>query len=350
MDPTRTYVDLNRAGVALMEIVSEPEIRTAQEASAYVKKLRTILRYLGTCDGNMEKGNLRVDANVSVRHPGEPMGTRAEIKNLNSMRFLQSAINYEIERQITALENGETSIQETRLYDTQEGVTRSMRNKENAQDYRYFQDPDIPPVYLDEATIERARGNLPELPDQKKARFTAEFDLTPYDASILTEEKETARFFEEAVMLSRRPSPRTPKKIANWITGELFAALNRSDRGIAASPLTPRHIAQLVDAVEEGTISGKIAKTLFEEIFETPAYPEDLIEGRGLKQNSNVEELTKTIEALLEKEEDKVNEFLSGKDKIFGYFVGQVMKMMGGKGNPALINEILKAALKKRSG
>lgn len=345
LHPTQSYIDLNRAGVALMEIVSEPDIRSAEEAATYVKKLRSLLRTLETCDGNMEEGSLRVDVNVSVRRPGGPLGTRTEIKNVNSVRFIQQAVHFEASRQIQEIEAGREIVQETRLFDANKGETRSMRNKEEAHDYRYFPDPDLLPLRLDAEEIERMRQNLPELPDAKTARFIQQFDLSPYDASVLVAEKETAFFFESAVAASRHTDKETAKRIANWMTGDFFAALNRSSLDLEHAPVTSKSLAALVDLIVDGTISGKMAKEVFLEMWETKEDPQKIIQDKGLQQMSDGGELERIIQEILVVEADKVADYKSGKNKLFGFFVGQVMKATKGQGNPALINELLKKAL-----
>lgn len=345
LHPTRSYLDFNRAGVALMEIVSEPDLRSAEEAAAYVKKLRALLRYLNTCDGNMEEGSLRVDVNISVRRPGELPGIRAEIKNVNSIRFIQQAIHFEAQRQIQALEAGQALVQETRLFDPTKGETRAMRTKEEAHDYRYFPDPDLLPVHLEAADVDRIRDSLPELPDAKTTRFMQQFDLSRYDASLLVAEKEIAAFFESAVAASQQGGKETAKRIANWMSGDFFAALNRHNLDFEKAPLTPNALAALVDLITAGTISGKMAKDVFLEMWETQQDPEKIIKDKGLQQVSDTAALQRIIQDILKAHADKVVEYKSGKDKLFGFFVGLVMKETKGQGNPALINELLKKAL-----
>ncbi|QCO16567.1 Asp-tRNA(Asn)/Glu-tRNA(Gln) amidotransferase GatCAB subunit B (plasmid) [Azospirillum brasilense] len=338
--PAKTYIDLNRSGVALMEIVSEPDMRTAEEAGAYVRKLRSILRYLGTCDGNMEEGSMRCDVNVSVRKPGAPFGTRCEIKNVNSIRFVMQAIEYEARRQIEIIEEGGKIDQETRLWDTTKFVTRSMRSKEEAHDYRYFPDPDLLPLELDAAWVEDIKRTLPELPDDKKARFIAEYKLSPYDANVLVSEKARADFFEAVA------KGRDPKLAANWVTGELFGYLNKAGKEIEESPVSAENLGGLIDLIADNTISGRIAKEVFEAMFETGEKPADIVEKKGLRQVTDTGAIESSIDAVLAANADKVAEFQSGKDKLFGFFVGQVMKATQGKANPALVNEILTAKLK----
>lgn len=341
--PSRTYVDLNRSGIALMEIVSEPDLRSSEEAAAYLKKLRSILRYLDSCDGNMEEGSMRCDANVSVRRviPGEPeqpFGTRCEIKNVNSIRFVAQAIDYEAMRQVEVLEEGGTIRQETRLFDSAKGVTRTMRSKEDAHDYRYFPDPDLLPLELDEAWIARVRAAMPELPDARKARYVS-MGLTPYDAGVLVSEKETAAYFEAAA------AGRDPKTVANWVTGDLFGALNKQGVGIEASPIPAARLGELVDLIADGTISGKIAKDLFQIMLETGEAPRDIVESRGMRQVTDTGAIEAAIDQVMAANADKVAEYRAGKDKLFGFFVGQTMKATGGKANPAALNEMLKTKL-----
>jgi aspartyl-tRNA(Asn)/glutamyl-tRNA(Gln) amidotransferase subunit B len=347
--PTKSYIDLNRAGVALMEIVSEPDMRSAEEAAAYLKKLRTILRYLGTCDGNMEEGSMRADVNVSVRRPGEPLGTRAEIKNVNSIRFLSQAVQFETARQIGLLESGQSVRQETRLFDAALGETRAMRGKENAHDYRYFPDPDLPPVIIDPQLIEEIRASMPELPDEKQRRFIRQFGLPVYDASVLVAEKEIADFYEAVLLpFGGRDCPALVAKMAvNWLMGDFFGALNRSGLSITQSPVSPGALAGLLGLLQKEVISGKIAKDVFLEMWETGAEADAIVTARGWQQVTDTGAIESIIEAVLQENQDKVAQYKSGKDKLFGFFVGQVMKAMGGKGNPTMINEIL---LKRLNG
>jgi aspartyl-tRNA(Asn)/glutamyl-tRNA(Gln) amidotransferase subunit B len=337
--PTKTFVDLNRSGIALMEIVSEPDMRSPEEAGAYLAKLRQIMRYLGTCDGNMEEGSLRADVNVSVRRPGEGYRTRCEVKNINSIRFVMQAIEAEARRQIAVWEEGGEVEQETRLFDTGRGVTRSMRSKEEAHDYRYFPDPDLPPLVLDEAWVEELRRTLPELPDARKARYMRDFGLPAYDASVLVAEKETAAYYEEVAR------GRDPKLAANWVMGDLFAALNRTRRTIADPPVSARDLGALLDLMRDGTLSGKLAKEVFEAMVETGRPPGAIVEERGLRQVTDTGAIEAAVAKVLAANADKVAEYKAGKEKLFGFFVGQVMKAMQGKANPALVNEVLKRAL-----
>ena len=337
--PSKSYIDLNRSGVALMEIVSRPDIRSAEQAGAYIKKLRSILRYLGTCDGNMEEGSLRADVNVSVRRPGEGLGTRTETKNLNSVRFITQAINYEVQRQIEILEEGGQIDQETRLFDTSTGTTRTMRGKEDAHDYRYFPDPDLLPLVLSEEMVQEIADNLPELPDEIRARMTGEYGLSAYDAAVLTEEKETAAFYEQA------SAGRDRKLTANWMSVELFGALNKASKSLSNSPISPAQLGALVDLISDGTISGRIAKDVFAEMFETGKEAADIIEEKGLKQVSDSGAIEAMIDEVLAANTDKVEDYRGGKDKLFGFFVGQVMKASKGQANPAMVNDVLRKKL-----
>jgi aspartyl-tRNA(Asn)/glutamyl-tRNA(Gln) amidotransferase subunit B len=334
-----SYVDLNRAGVGLMEIVSEPDLRSAEEAGVYLRKLRAILRYLGTCDGNMEEGSLRVDANVSVRRPGAPLGTRCEIKNLNSVRHAMQALQYEARRQVDLLEAGGTVAQETLLFDVGRSATRPMRSKEDAHDYRYFPDPDLLPLVLDRDWVEALRAGLPELPDAKKARFVSQFGLSPDDAAVLVGERETAEFFEKVA------AGRDPRAAANWVTGDLFAALNRLGIGIEQAPVAPEQLGTLIDLVAGGTISGRIAKEVFALMVATGDDPVTIVEQKGLRQVTDEGAVAAAVDAVLAAEAGKVAEYRTGRDKLYGYFVGQVMKATAGKANPALVNRLLKQKL-----
>jgi aspartyl-tRNA(Asn)/glutamyl-tRNA(Gln) amidotransferase subunit B len=337
--PTLSYVDLNRAGIALMEIVSEPDLRSAEEAGIYLRKLRSILRYLGTCDGNMEEGSLRCDCNVSVRRHGEPYGTRCEIKNLNSIRYVMLAIEYEARRQIELIEEGGTIAQQTRLFDAGRGITRPMRSKEEAHDYRYFPDPDLSPLVLDPEWVARLRAELPELPDVKKARFVSAYGLSPDDAGVLVAEKETAGFFE------RVAAGRDPKTAGNWVMGDLFGALNRLGVGIEQSPVSAEQLGSLIDLIADGTISGRLAKDVFTEMVTSGADPEGIVEAKGLRQLTDSAAIEATIDAVLAAQPDKVAEYRAGRDKLYGFFVGQVMRATQGKANPALVNQLLKKKL-----
>jgi aspartyl-tRNA(Asn)/glutamyl-tRNA(Gln) amidotransferase subunit B len=340
--PGVTGIDLNRAGTPLVEIVSEPDLRSAKEAVAYMKKVHTLVRYLEISDGNMQEGSFRCDANVSVRRPGsDKLGTRAEIKNLNSFRFVERAINHEIERQIELLESGGKVVQETRLYDPDKGETRSMRSKEEANDYRYFPDPDLLPVVLDAAFIESVRASLPELPDQKAARFVAQYGLSAYDAGVLTASRELAAYYEELV----RQLPDEPKLAANWVMGELAAALNRDTLEITSGKLPATRLAGLLKRISDRTISGKIAKEVFEAMWLEGAEADRVIEARGLKQITDNAAIERVIEEVMAKNPGQLAEYRAGKEKLFGFFVGQVMKATGGKANPAQLNELLRRKL-----
>jgi aspartyl-tRNA(Asn)/glutamyl-tRNA(Gln) amidotransferase subunit B len=323
----------------LMEIVSEPDIRSPEEAGAYLRKLRSILRYLGTCDGNMEEGSMRADVNVSVRKHGEPYRTRCEVKNVNSIRFVMQAVEAEAQRQIEVWESGEIVIQETRLFDSGRGATRSMRSKEDAHDYRYFPDPDLLPLVLEEDWVASLKASLPELPDAKRLRFIQTYGLTPYDASVLVAEKATADFYETVA------AGRDPKIAANWVTGDFFAALNRLGRTIEDPPVTAAQLGQLLDRMADGTINGKIAKEVFEIMVETGTDPDSIILQKGLRQIVDVAEIELAVESVIEANPTLVTQYRAGKDKVLGAFVGQVMKATRGKANPALVNETLKRRL-----
>jgi aspartyl-tRNA(Asn)/glutamyl-tRNA(Gln) amidotransferase subunit B len=338
-DPNSTYVDLNRSGVTLMEIVSEPDMRSSAEAAAYVTKLRTIMRYLGTCDGNMEQGSLRCDANVSVRKPGEARGKRCEIKNVNSIRFLQQAIDYEARRQIEIIEDGGTIAQETRLFDSNKGVTRSMRSKEDAHDYRYFPDPDLLPLTLTEDYVARIKESLPELPDQKKDRFVSDYGLSLYDAGVLVAERAIADYFEIAA------KGRDAKFAANWITSDLFGVLNKQGLEIAESPVSGEHLGGLIDLITDGTISGRIAKDVFDDMVKSGRDAAEIVAEKGLRQVSDTGEIEAIIDTIIAGADDQVAQFRSGNEKIIGWFVGQVMQQTQGKANPKIVNELLRKKL-----
>ncbi|WP_439598560.1 Asp-tRNA(Asn)/Glu-tRNA(Gln) amidotransferase subunit GatB [Falsiroseomonas sp.] len=335
---TKSFIDLNRSGVALMEIVSEPDMRSPEEAGAYLTKIRQILRYLGTCDGNMDEGSMRADVNVSVRKAGERFRTRCEVKNVNSIRFVMQAVEAEARRQIEVWEAGEEVFQETRLFDTTRGITRSMRSKEDAHDYRYFPEPDLPPLVLESDWVEALKAALPELPDARRARYTA-MGLTAYDAHVLTLEKETATFFETVA------KGRDAKLAANWVTGDFFAALNRLKRDVADPPVTAENLGALLDLISDKTLSGSLAKQVFEAMLETGKAPGEIVEERGLKQVTDTGAIEAVVAQVMAANADKVAEYRSGKEKLFGFFVGQTMKAMQGKGNPALVNEVVKAKL-----
>lgn len=337
--PKHTFIDLNRSGIALMEIVSEPDMRSSEEAAEYVKKLRSILRYLGTCDGDMEKGSLRCDANVSVRRAGEPFGTRCEIKNINSFRNIMRAIEYEAQRQVDILEEGGTIRQETRLFDAGNGTTRTMRTKEDAHDYRYFPDPDLLPLVLEESFVARIKESLPELPDQKKARYIKDLGLSPYDASVIVADQESTVYFEAVIQGV------DAKLAANWMTGELFGRLNKLGLPIEESPVSAEKLNGLIQLIADNTISGKIAKQVFDLMFETGKDAAAIVEEQGLRQVTDTGAIEKVIDDVLIANPDKVAEYKSGKDKLFGFFIGQIMKASGGKANPDMVNEILKNKL-----
>ena len=340
LDPKNTFVDLNRSGVALMEIVSKPDLRSPDEVNAYIKKLRSIMRYLGTCDGNMQEGSLRADVNVSVRKKGsKEFGTRCEIKNVNSIKFMQMAIEYEANRQVDLIEDGQTIDQETRLFDTKKNETRSMRSKEDAHDYRYFPDPDLLPLEVSDDFIENLKSEIPELPDEKKKRFIEKFKLSSYEANILVSDIETSNYFENVIKKS------DVKLATNWIIGELFAALNEKNLEITESPISAGNLSKLINLIKDGTISGKIAKTVFEQMMEGDKDPQKIVEEKGLKQESDPKALEALIDKVIDDNRDKATEYKSGKVKLFGFFVGQVMKVSGGKANPQLVNEILKKKL-----
>ncbi|MEO0362102.1 MAG: Asp-tRNA(Asn)/Glu-tRNA(Gln) amidotransferase subunit GatB, partial [Pseudomonadota bacterium] len=349
LDPTMSYVDLNRTGVALMEIVSRPHIRGPEEAAEYVRKLRQILRYLGACDGNMQEGSLRADVNVSVCKPGDyeryretgefaHLGTRCEIKNMNSMRFIQQAIEYEARRQIAILEDGGSVDQETRLYDPGKGETRSMRSKEEAHDYRYFPDPDLLPLEFEQAWVDEIAASLPELPDEKKARFVADYGVTEYDAAVLTAETANAAFFEEVA------KGRDGKQAANWVINELFGRLNKEGRGVADSPVSAAQLGGVVDLIAKGDISGKIAKDLFEIVWTEGGDPAEIVEARGMKQVTDAGAIEAAVDEVLAANPDKVEQ-AKAKPSMAGWFVGQVMKATGGKANPQAVNALVKAKL-----
>ena len=335
-------IDLNRAGTPLLEIVSEPELRSAKEAVAYMKKIHTLVRYLEICDGNMQEGSFRCDANVSVRPAGQAeFGTRAEIKNLNSFRFVERAINYEIERQIELIEGGGKVVQETRLYDPDKGETRSMRSKEEANDYRYFPDPDLLPLAIDESTIESVRNSMPELPDEKAGRFVREHGLSDYDAGVLTSSRELAEYYETVV----RELGSQPKLAANWVMGDLSGALNKENRDVTQSRVSAGSLAQLLARIVDNTISGKIAKEVFEAMWAEGKGADEIIDAKGLKQITDTSAIEQAIDDVMAKNPGQLADYRSGKDKLFGFFVGQVMKATGGKANPAQLNELLKRKL-----
>jgi aspartyl-tRNA(Asn)/glutamyl-tRNA(Gln) amidotransferase subunit B len=336
--PNLSYVDLNRSGVALMEIVSKPDMRSAEQAMAFLTKLRSILRYLGTCDGNMDQGSLRADVNVSVRRPGEPLGTRCEIKNVNSIRFIGQAIEYEARRQVDLIEEGGAIEQETRLFDSTRGETRSMRSKEEAHDYRYFPDPDLLPLEVSPDAVTALAGDLPELPDEKRARFVAAFGLSAYDAGLLVAERDTSVFFEGVAQ------GRDAKTAANWVINELTGRLNKDGKGIDASPVSAAQLGAMLDLIADGTISGKIAKDLFEILWSEGGDPRAIVEARGMKQVTDVGAIAKVVDEIVAANPDKVEQARSN-PKAVGWFVGQVMKASGGKASPQAVNDLLKSKL-----
>ena len=338
--PSKSFIDLNRTGVALMEIVSKPDLRSPEEAASYVKKIRTVLRYIETCDGNMEQGSLRADCNVSVRKPNGNLGTRCEIKNLNSIKFISQAIQYEAERQVEILENGGIIDQETRLFDTSTGETRSMRSKEDAHDYRYFPDPDLLPLELSDSQITEIRSDMPELPDQLVERLISEYGITKYDANVIVEEKEYVHYYENSA------KNRDGKLVINWMTSELFGLLKKNNIQFNQNPISPNYLNELVELIENKTISGKIAKDVFEIMFATSKSPKMIVKEKGLEQVTDDGAIEVFVDQVINENKDKVKEYLSGKDKLFGFFVGQVMKVSQGKANPGLVNKILKSKLK----
>lgn len=343
--PTKSFIDLNRSGVALMEIVSEPDMRSAEEAQLYIKKLRSLLRYLGTCDGNMEEGSMRADVNISLRRPGAEYGTRAEIKNVNSVRFMGQAIQYEVQRQMEILEEGGKIDQETRLFDASKGITRTMRSKEDAQDYRYFPDPDLPPLVLTQDYVDRIRQSLPELPDQKKQRYINDYGLTIYDADVITGDFEITQYFEKALNSDKDEAAHIAKPIANWMLGELFALLNRDHCAIDQSRISPESLLSLVKLIQDNTISGKIAKDIFPLMWDSQKDAVTIVQEQGLQQVTDDKAIIAAIKEIMQQNSDKVVEYRSGKDKLFGFFVGQTMRHMQGKANPTLLNDILKKLL-----
>ena len=338
-DPNLTFVDLNRSGIALMEIVSNPDMSSADEAVEYIKKVRSILRYLDTCDGNMEQGSLRADVNVSVNKPGDELGTRCEIKNLNSFKYIHSAIIYEAKRQIKLIESGESINQETRLYNIDTGETRSMRSKEDAHDYRYFPDPDLLPLEIEDKWIEKIKSTIPELPDQKKNRFIKDYNLNEYDAGVIVSDKATSDYYEKVV------KNRSPKLVTTWVTSELFSILNKKNLTIDESPVSHDKLGELIDNIESGKVSNRLAKDIFEEMCETGKSPSDIISEKGLSQISDEGELEKLVNDVLSANPENVEKYKNGKDKLFGFFVGEAMKLSKGKANPKLLNELLKSKL-----
>jgi aspartyl-tRNA(Asn)/glutamyl-tRNA(Gln) amidotransferase subunit B len=347
-NPTKTYVDLNRSGVALMEIVSEPDIRSADEAGLYISKIRSILMYLDTCDGNMQEGSLRADVNISVRKPGDKYGTRCEIKNLNSIKFIKQAINYEVKRQIQVLEEGGSIEQNTLLFNTSNGKTKPMRSKEEAHDYRYFPDPDLLPLEIDQKDIDNIKKLIPELPDERKKRYVNEYNLSNYDASVLTSDKAISDYFDN-VIKSDSSLKLTSKIVVNWITSELFSILNENNLEIINSPIKPSDLGSLVKLINEDIISGKIAKDVLIEMFNTKTDPQTIIDKKGLKQVTNTDEIEAVVDIVIQENQKMVEQYLLGKDKLLGFFVGQSMKKSKGKANPKILNEILKKKLSKKN-
>ncbi len=337
--PTKSFVDLNRSGCALMEIVSEPDIRGPEEAAAYINKIRMILRYLETCDGNMDEGSMRADVNISVRKPGDELGTRAEIKNVNSVKAIQQAIDFEVSRQIDHIEGGNEVVQETRLWDPVKMETRSMRSKEEAHDYRYFPDPDLLPLVLEDGLVESIRATLPELPDQKKHRFMGDYGLSLYDSSVLIAERSRAEYFEAVA------NDNDAKLAANWVINELLGALNKDEKKLDDSPISAKQLGGMIALISDNTISGKIAKEVFAEMYATGKDADVIVEEKGLKQVTDSGEIEAIVDQVIDANPDNVEKYRGGKDKLFGFFVGQVMKETGGKANPAMVNELLKKKL-----
>ena len=347
-NPLKTYVDLNRSGVALMEIVSEPDIRSPEEAGMYISKIRSILMYLDTCDGNMQEGSLRADVNISVRQPGKEYGTRCEIKNLNSIKFIKQAINYETKRQIEILESGGLIEQNTMLFNTSTGKTKPMRNKEEAHDYRYFPDPDLLPLEITDAEIKSIKSSIPELPDELKNKFIDTYKLSNYDASVLTAEKQISDYFNEAIN-SDQDLKNYAKIVVNWITSELFSLLNKNNLELSSSPVSPKNLGQLVKLISTNEISGKIAKDVLEEMFSSGKNSREIVDEKGLKQVTDQGEIEKVIEEVISNNPKMVQEYLGGKDKLLGFFVGQAMKKTKGKANPKMLNDILRNKLDKEN-
>ena len=343
--PTKSFIDLNRSGIALMEIVTEPDMRSAEDAALFLQKLRSILRYLKTCDGNMDEGSMRADVNISVHRPGTPYGTRAEVKNVNSIKFMATAVNYEIERQIEILESGGEVDQETRLFDSAKGITRTMRSKENAQDYRYFPEPDLPPLVLEQSRIDELKKTIPELPDAKSKRLQQDYDLPKYDAELISSEMEIADYYERALAATKTSDKTVAKLLSNWLLGELFALLNKSGKSISESDISAEDLAELVMLIKNDVISGKIAKEVLELMWNEKKKASVIVEEKGLKQITSTDEIKKSLQAVLDENQDKVAEYKSGKEKLFGFFIGQAMKKTGGKANPKMLNEILRELL-----
>lgn len=343
--PVKSFIDLNRSGIALMEIVTQPDMRSAEDAALFLQKLRSILRYLKTCDGNMDEGSMRADVNISIHRPGTPFGTRAEVKNVNSIKFIATAVNYEIQRQIEILENGGEVDQETRLFDSTKGVTRTMRSKEDAQDYRYFPEPDLPPLILEQFRIDELKKTIPELPDAKAKRLQQEYDLPKYDAELISSEMEIADYYERALLATKTSYKTVAKLLSNWLLGELFAQLNKAGKSITESDISAEDLAELVMLIKDEVISGKIAKEVLELMWNDKKKASVIVEEKGLKQITSPDEIKKSLQAVLDENQDKVAEYKSGKEKLFGFFIGQAMKKTGGKANPKMLNEILKKLL-----
>ena len=343
--PVKSFIDLNRSGIALMEIVTEPDMRSAEEAALFLQKLRSILRYLKTCDGNMDEGSMRADVNISVHRPDTPYGTRAEVKNVNSIKFIATAVNYEIQRQIEILENGGEVEQETRLFDSTKGVTRTMRSKEDAQDYRYFPEPDLPPLVLDQSRIDELKKTIPELPDAKSKRLQQDYDLPKYDAELISSEIEIADYYERALAATKTSDKSVAKLLSNWLLGELFAQLNKASKPISESDISAEDLAELVMLIKDEVISGKIAKEVLELMWKEKKRASVIVEEKGLKQITSTDEIKKSLQTVLDENQDKVAEYKSGKEKLFGFFIGQAMKKTGGKANPKMLNEILRELL-----
>ena len=343
--PVKSFIDLNRSGIALMEIVTEPDMRSAEEAALFLQKLRSILRYLKTCDGNMDEGSMRADVNISVHRPDTPYGTRAEVKNVNSIKFIATAVNYEIQRQIEILENGGEVEQETRLFDSTKGVTRTMRSKEDAQDYRYFPEPDLPPLVLDQSRIDKLKKTIPELPDAKSKRLQQDYDLPKYDAELISSEIEIADYYERALAATKTSDKSVAKLLSNWLLGELFAQLNKASKPISESDISAEDLAELVMLIKDEVISGKIAKEVLELMWKEKKRASVIVEEKGLKQITSTDEIKKSLQTVLDENQDKVAEYKSGKEKLFGFFIGQAMKKTGGKANPKMLNEILRELL-----
>ena len=343
--PVKSFIDLNRSGIALMEIVTQPDMRSAEDAMLFLQKLRSILRYLKTCDGNMDEGSMRADVNISVHRPGTPFGTRAEVKNVNSIKFMATAVNYEIQRQIEILENGGEVDQETRLFDSTKGVTRTMRSKEDAQDYRYFPEPDLPPLVLEQSRIDELKKTIPELPDAKSKRLQRDYDLPKYDAELISSEMEIADYYERALAATKTPDKGVAKLLSNWLLGELFAQLNKASKSITESDISAEDFAELVMLIKDEVISGKIAKEVLELMWSEKKKASVIVEEKGLKQITSTDEIKKSLQAVLDENQDKVAEYKNGKEKLFGFFIGQAMKKTGGKANPKMLNEILRELL-----